>query len=357
MATYDDTLKVGYKLARRLGLSRREFMSLVGLALGSAAARAQDPPEPDPEPGPNPDSDPESDPEEDSGSNPNEGRRGWEHDNDCFGNEPETLGTGYKEYFQDLKQWIEKLQNDSSSEQDGGETTRVEKQDQKSISDDSTQRGSLPSPATSGDTIFERIHRAYERQFSDTRNDAASERLADLACKIAKEETSAWKASKESESGKWAKETERGPYKAGDWKCNVAIAEWTTKEGARPLYTKDGSFANTKYMLDRKDSFTCWRTTDDPKKGDIGVYPNHAFVVIDPKTGEGVSALRNHTKNYQHFERDAQGVAHPVVFERDSRGVSHAVVDKEKEVIFFEYHCPDHQVHDNFLYDKVPTGN
>jgi len=102
------------------------------------------------------------------------------------------------------------------------------------------------------------------------------------------------------------------------------------------MYGPGTAYANTTTMLNGT-TFRCWRPTNSPQIGDIGVYPNHIFIVENPATGMGVSALRTHVTEMVHYTTDANGRYHP-----------NPALDRHRfqteplpEIIFFQYHCPD----------------
>jgi hypothetical protein len=197
----------------------------------------------------------------------------------------------------------------------------------------------VPSPVTGGDSIFDRVNAQYEKLFrSESRNASAATRLGNLAVSLAHEENDTW-----------ARDEKRGPYQAGQPKCNVAIAEMTIKAGLEPFYTKSGSFADTRYMMAHPDSFSCWKPTDQPQKGDVGVYPFHTFVVVDPEKGTGASAASDTMKIWTNWADDEDGV-HRVIF-RSASEANNPNFQSNSEVLFFEYHCPDQKIQEAFFYD------
>ncbi|MGO8844293.1 MAG: hypothetical protein ACLQFI_02895 [Methylocella sp.] len=213
-----------------------------------------------------------------------------------------------------------------------------------------TIRSPIPSAVTDGVSVFDRAHLAYGRHVSSgasdvPANEVGMERYYELASTIAVAESDAWTTSKQAESGRWAKDARRGPYEARQWKCNVAVSEWAMAAGLYPFYTKDGSFANTDYMVKHPDSFMCWRPTNEPKNGRVGVYANHTFIVGKPDQGEGISAMRAHTQDMQHFWKD--GDSYKAVIQRHGEPPEKS----QKPVSFFEYYCPDQKLMDRFIYD------
>ncbi|RWD32583.1 MAG: hypothetical protein EOS34_20900 [Mesorhizobium sp.] len=206
----------------------------------------------------------------------------------------------------------------------------------------------LPDNPVSRSEIFERVHQAIMRALG-TRNASLAEQLAKSALAIAAVETKAYEGQKT--LGTWAFLNERSGVPSGRPKCNVFFGEIAKSLGIEPMTVGRG-FATTRQMLAENSHFRCWRRTQDPKVGDAGVYSHHVFIVTDPGTGGGVSALSKHVKEGKYFEFSSDAkTAHPNIawhrksgFERIEPGeVGYDRNDPGKvpEVIFFEYHCPD----------------
>jgi hypothetical protein len=355
-----DLLEAGYEIAKRLGLTRREFMSLVGLVLASSAA-AQGPgsephPEhPDPHPGPGPDAGgPGPRPEQHNDGPPHE-TRGNSDNHDLFGNEPHTFGNAYKEYYYgDKNIWVDALRDDSSSSQSqSANASQSDRAGQKGLND-ATRPGEVPSPVTGEASVFEKVHREYQRLFAHTTNEAGMHRLGEGFRKVGDSETKAYKDSGKKQKGMWAESAERGPVHAGTPKCTTYLGEASERAGVFPLYLKNGKYADTHYILAHPNSFTCWRPSG-PAADRVIVFANpdgktgHAGFSTDVNKGMAISAGSDYVHEYRHFMLDNKGVAHPMMHDKNGHETG---VDKTHEVLFLENYCPDQEIEDHYHFDN-----
>ncbi|WP_158815367.1 hypothetical protein [Methylocapsa sp. S129] len=201
-----------------------------------------------------------------------------------------------------------------------------------------------PSPVTASYSMFDRHSEIIQRWAASLpSNPELVQSMLDNAKNCALTETQAYVQDKK--LGDWSYAVARGNLSENTWKCNVFIAEMAVNSGMEPMYGPDHAYANTSTMLSTS-AFQCWSRADPPQTGDLGVYANHVFIVENPSTGLGISALRTHVTEMRHFTEDAEGRY------RASSGL-HPTLNSDgqlPEVIFFRYNCPD-------LRSNAPTSN
>ena len=193
-------------------------------------------------------------------------------------------------------------------------------------------KASLPSPVSEEVSMFDRHAQILERWALG--HSGIPDRLAEIAKSVAIAEKKAFVSDRK--LGDWAFKTARGNYAAGVWKCNVFVAEMAVQAGIEPMYTRNGVYADTSTMLSQS-RFACWRRVDSPAIGNLGVYPNHVFIVTNPSSGEGVSALSKYVQQLKHFSTDNDAHYRANIKLLDPSRQS----EPPPEVIFFEYYCPD----------------
>lgn len=212
----------------------------------------------------------------------------------------------------------------------------------------------IPSPATTGTNVFDRVHEMYRLHFgSHSQTSAAVDRLISAVTQIAKLESSQWMESKKTAQGLWARDAARGPFSSGQWKCNIAVSEWLLREGIRPIYINNDprqGFANTDFMVNNRESLSCWKPTNTPDKGNLIVYLNHVGVVTDPARHLAVSAGKTHVQERTHWGLDSAGVPRAVSNRSELNSES---LSDHPQAYFLEYNCPDIRTSSHYFYDQV----
>lgn len=153
----------------------------------------------------------------------------------------------------------------------------------------------------------------------------------------------------------WMENKKFGKLGPGEHKCIQFLAACGVRAGAIVPIATRGYVANTYLLWNHNDKMTCFREVKpmEVRRGDWGVWfkvveerivANHAFIVTNAQTGEGVSALPDEPLTLtRHWHLDNNGNARAAKLRGRNRSISLSPreVSQRPGVKFLRYTCPD----------------